>query len=680
MEKPIVQILDPATGTGTFLRQVILQIYHVFRTERKFTSQDDFINKWNEYVDENLLPRINGYEIMMAPYAVAHMKLAMLLQKTGYRFHGKNRLNVFLTNSLEKAGHDEHQMSLFYDALADESIAANKVKKNEHINVCIGNPPYNAASQNSGEWIMDMIKEYKMEPGGMEKLNERNPKWINDDYVKFIRLCEEYISTCGDGILAFINPHGFIDNPTFRGMRWNLLRKFDEIYILDLHGNSNRKEKCPNGSKDENVFDIQQGVSINFFIKSKKNHKMMADVFHADLWGTREYKYQFLLSHALKSIEFEKVNYQEPLYLFRQQDGEKREIYDEGFSVTELFDINGVGITTAHDDFVISENKDELLHKFNRFKKTDIDTVDLYQEFNVNRKAGWDISEGWRNLQEVSDLSSYIKPISYRPFDIKFIFYEDKLVWRTVRKIMEHFILGENVGLVTARSNKSDECTHFYVSKYMMETKCGERTTQSAIFPLYRYQEYYGKVKRIPNFKKEVVNKIEESIGMKMSDEDTKFTPVMLLDYIYSVLYSRKYREKYNDFLKIDFPKIPYPRDYEEMQTMAEYGKELRSIHLMEAAISTDEIYFEGDGTNIIEAVKYQDSRIYINKTQYFTGLNDSIWNVGIGGYYPLQKWLKDRKGTVMTQKRIDHYRYIIAAQRETCRLMDMIDDYYEVK
>ena len=681
VEVPVVQVLDPATGTGTFLRQVIMQIYHTFGKTGHFVSQEDFLNQWNDYVDENLLPRINGYEIMMAPYAVAHMKLAMLLQQTGYRFNGENRLNVFLTNALEKPGHSEYQMTLWSDPLATESIAANITKKNRYINVCIGNPPYNAASQNNGEWIFELIKEYKMEPGGVQKLNERNLKWLNDDYVKFIRLCEKYISIAGEGVVAFVNPHGFIDNPTFRGMRWNLLRKFDKIYVLDLHGNSNRKEKCPDGSKDENVFDIKQGVSINFFIKSPKRHNMMAEVYHADLWGIREHKYQYLLENSIKSVHFERIDYQDPLYLFRAQDNNTKMIYDMGISLTELFGVNGVGITTAHDDFVISEDENILLKRFKEFQVSDVEKENLYEKFKVKEKNGWDITEGWSNLQGQVDLSQYIKPISYRPFDNRYIFYEDKLVWRTVRKINDNFVLGDNLGIVTARSNKSDECTHFYISKYMMETKCGERTTQSAIFPLYIYSENFGKISRRLNLNKEILSKIETIIGGSIDDSlEAEFKPEALVDYIYAVLYSRVYRKKYHDFLMIDFPKVPYPRNRDEFCKMSQLGAKLRKLHLFEEELDCSSILYCESGNNLIEQIKFEANRVYINKSQYFENVSETAWNMNIGGYNPLQKWLKDRKLTMMTEKRIAHYSYMVAALKKTSEIMDEIDHYYEVR
>lgn len=637
IEKPIVQILDPATGTGTFLRQVILQIYHVFRTEGKFTSQEDFIEKWNEYVDTNLLPRVNGYEIMMAPYAVAHMKLAMLLQKTGYRFQGKNRLNVFLTNSLEKAGNDEHQMSLFYDALADESIAANKVKKNKYINVCIGNPPYNAASQNSGEWIMDMIKEYKMEPGGMQKLNERNPKWINDDYVKFIRLCEEYISTCGEGILAFINPHGFIDNPTFRGMRWNLLRKFDEIYILDLHGNSNRKEKCPDGSKDENVFDIQQGVSINFFVKNKKNHKMMADVFHADLWGVRDYKYDFLLKHSINNVDFTRVDVVSPEYNFKPTDVSLKSEYELGFAIDELFNKYSVGIVTAKDKILINSNKDELLRNVSEYYKIEAD-------------------------------DSKVFPIYYRPLDQQYIYYDTKLLERSRENIMSSFYY-DNIGLITARSNKGEDCSQFLVTDMMSEAKCGERTTQSALFPLYMYSFNMGIPEKNLNLNSEILSEIESHLNMKLNED---FSPEDLLAYIYCVLYSRDYRDKYKEFINASFPRIPYPDDATEFKRKVLIGTKLINTHLMKnmPESSEDDRFLLG---RTFEKVKYKNEIVYVDGEVGFNGVEQNIWNFVMCGYQPLQKWSKDRKGLIFKAEDIAQFRKMQFCIKRTIELMEEI-------
>lgn len=638
VETPIVQILDPATGTGTYLRQVILQIYHIFRTEGHFVSNEDFYKQWNEYVDKQLLPRMFGYEIMMAPYAVAHMKLAMLLQKTGYNFQGKSRLNVFLTNSLEKPGNSEAQMSLFYDPLANESIEANIIKKKECINVCIGNPPYNAASVNSGKWIMDMIKEYKMEPGGMQKLNEKNPKWINDDYVKFIRLCEEYITKNGEGIVAFINPHGFIDNPTFRGMRWNLLRKFDLIYILDLHGNSNRKEKCPDGSKDENVFDIQQGVSINFFVKSKKRRNMMAEVYHADLWGLRDYKYDYLLHHCVDNVDFKKVEVVEPEYNFKPTNLGLKSEYMQGFAVDELFEKYSVGVVTAKDKVLINSDKEQLL-----------------------RNVG--------DYYNITPDESKVHPIYYRPLVKEYIYYDTTLLERSRENIMSSFY-EDNIGLITARSNKGDDCSQFLVTDIMSEAKCGERTTQSALFPVYMYYDEFGVRKRTLNMKTEIIKKIEDSLGGCNAD---KLPPEDILAYIYAVLYSEQYREKYKEFINASFPRIPYPNSKATFSKLVILGRKLMDLHMLH---DLPNIGFDDDVMigKTLDKVKYADETIYINKTDGFSGVPKNVWEFVMCGYQPIQKWLKDNKGMIFSQKSIKQLRDMQHCIQETIIIMQEIN------
>uniref|UniRef100_UPI0025BA9E60 Eco57I restriction-modification methylase domain-containing protein n=1 Tax=Flavobacterium sp. UBA6195 TaxID=1946554 RepID=UPI0025BA9E60 len=412
-----VQILDPATGTGTFLAEVVKHIH------KKFEGQQGI---WSKYVTNDLIPRLNGFELLMASYAMAHLKMDMLLTETGYKpttppdghpskGGESQRLKIFLTNSLEEA-HPDTQ-TLFSSWLSDEADQANAIKRDAPVMVVIGNPPYSGESANKGEWIMNLMEDYKKEPGGKEKLKERNPKWINDDYVKFMRFGQHFIDKNGSGILAFINPHGFLDNPTFRGMRWNLLKTYDKIYTIDLHGNSNKKETSPDGSIDQNVFDIKQGVSINFFIKKEGNKKdKLAEVFHFDLYGIRDGKYDFLNNNCLKSIKFENIDLKEPLYLFSKTDNLKNEFYQKGFSVNDFFTINGVGLTTAHDEFVINESKEKLLSYFVEFQNTERDTELLHQKFNVKKKNGWNILEGYDNIKNENNLDKYIKKISYRPF------------------------------------------------------------------------------------------------------------------------------------------------------------------------------------------------------------------------------------------------------------------------
>ena len=325
-----VQILDPATGTGTFLAEVVNQIYDRYRDNQGI---------WQQYVEQHLLPRLNGFEILMASYAVAHIKLDMLLAETGYQHNTDKRLHVYLTNSLEESNNEPR--TLFAQWLSREATEANVIKRDYPVMVMIGNPPYSGESQNKGKWVMSLMESYKKEPGGKSQLNERNPKWLNDDYVKFIRIAQDYIEKNGEGIIGFINPHGYLDNPTFRGMRWNLLKTFDKIYTIDLHGNSKKKETCPDGSKDENVFDIMQGVSINLFVKTGKKAKdELGKVYHKDLYGLRKNKYDFLDEATIESVGYKELQPKEPMYFFVPKDFELQEEYDNGFKIDELFKVS----------------------------------------------------------------------------------------------------------------------------------------------------------------------------------------------------------------------------------------------------------------------------------------------------------------------------------------------------
>src|SRR5690606_34899978 len=374
-----VQILDPATGTGTFLAETVKYIHS------KFKGMEGM---WSKYVKDDLIPRLNGFELLMASYAMAHLKMDMLLQETGYKSTDDQRFRIFLTNSLEEAHKDSG--TLFSSWLSDESAQANALKRDTPVMVVIGNPPYSGESANKGKWIMDLMEDYKKEPGGKEKLKERNPKWINDDYVKFIRFAQYFINKNGNGVMAFINPHGFLDNPTFRGMRWNLLNEFDKIYTIDLHGNSKKKETAPDGSVDQNVFDIMQGVSINLFVKTgNKKANELGQVFHYDLYGKRELKYDFLIENNINSVDFDLVNYTSPDYYFYNQNMELKKQYNNGFKIDKLFLLNGVGLTTAHDDFVIKSSFNELKNFYEDFRNTERDADILHNKFKVKFKNGW---------------------------------------------------------------------------------------------------------------------------------------------------------------------------------------------------------------------------------------------------------------------------------------------------
>lgn len=675
-EVPAVQILDPATGTGTFLRQTILQIYDNFKSKHKGESEAQIKEAWNEYVPKHLLPRLNGFEIMMAPYSVAHMKLAMVLKDTGYDFNDKQRLNVFLTNSLEEPGNDEYQLTLFEnDPLAFESIEANQAKKNNGINVIIGNPPYSGESANKGKWIMNLMDDYKKEPGGRIKLQEQNYKWINDDYVKFIRYAQTFIDKVKFGIMAYICPHGFIDNPTFRGMRWNLLQTYNKVYILNLHGNAKKKETALDGSKDENVFDIQQGVSIVIFIKSNSNDTTQQIVNYYDVYGTRDKKYDFLNNTDIKKINWDLIPLIKPNYSFHYIENPIQDHYLNGISVRELFGLGTLGILSKRDSLVVDFTKNSLINKIEGFADQSIPIESLCELYNLplKDKDKWDAESARKSLLNC-DIEDEIVDILYRPFDNRKILYFDDLIARPNRKVFCHVAKKKNYCLIVCRqggaANQNYWDTVFITSSISDQNIY--RRGGGTVLPLYIYNDQYEC--RSVNLKEDLAIKLLKSIGIKYTDE----MALNLFDYIYAVLHSPKYREKYKEFLKIDFPRVPYPTNQESFWKLVEIGNKLRECHLMHTEFDFSDYTFVGEGTNEVVKPEYKNGRVYISKSQYFDNVPQTQWEQYIGGYQPLQKWLKDRKKTMLSTDDIEHYKKIIAALKLTEELMAEIDTVVE--
>ena len=608
-----VQILDPATGTGTFLAEVVNQIFD------KFNGMQGM---WQGYVNDHLLPRLHGFELLMASYAVAHLKLDMLLQQTGFN-HAENsrRLKIYLTNSLEEVHPDTG--TLWAQWLSDEASAANRIKRDSPVMVMIGNPPYSGESQNKGEWIMRLLEDYKKEPGGKMRLNERNPKWINDDYVKFIRLAQNYVERNKYGIIGFINPHGFLDNPTFRGMRWNLLSTFDKIYTINLHGNYKKKEVCPDGSPDENVFDIQQGVSINLFIKTgEKKASELGKVYYYDLYGKREEKYDFLTNTPFSEVKYQELQPVAPMYFFVPKDFGLMDEYEKGVSISSLFSLGGMGITTGHDKEMVS-----------------------LQSFK----------------------SDYNFQYSYRPFDIRWINYDVKQITRARANVMNN-LKKPNIALCLIKVNSSSDG----LFKVLMSAGLTDKTILSSkdnanVFPLYLYTKEFGEEKKNPNLKKEEWQKFNDAVGKET-------TPEEILAYIYAVLHSLSYRERYKEFLKVDFPRIPLPKTAKEFNRLTAIGQQLIDLHLMNNTQSWKcTTTFPEVGSQQVDFQEWKDGQVWINDKQYFGNVPESVWEFYIGGYQPAQKWLKDRKGRTLSFDEIKHYLHIIHALEETERLMKEI-------
>ena len=640
-----VQILDPATGTGTFLAEVVKHIH------KKFGGQQGI---WSNYIETHLLPRLNGFELLMASYAMAHLQMDLLLTETGYKPTKDQRFRIYLTNSLEESHPDTG--TLFANWLSSEANEANFIKRDSPVMCIIGNPPYNAESSNKGEWIVKLMQDYKKEPGGKEKLKEQNSKAINDDYVKFLRYGQHFIEKNGSGVLAFINPHGFLDAPTFRGMRWNLLKTYDKIYTIDLHGNSKKKETSIDGSIDQNVFDIMQGVSINLFVKTgNKKSNELGKVFHYDLFGKRDLKYDFLYENSINTISFKELLNIEPNYFFVEKDFKEQSNYDKGFSLNELFILNNVGIVTSKDIILVNENKETLLKNVNEY-------------YNINGNP---------------DL---IKKLSYRPFDLKFVYYDTKLLERAREKVMCHFIEKKNIALNLNKNGRSLTSHNYFLSNQITDKNLVSSLDSVNTFPLYLYPETNGQLSteieetRKPNLKPEIVALIAKHLKLQFQSEKERnsvssFAPIDILDYIYAVLHSPTYRETYKEFLKIDFPKIPYPKDTNTFWQLVKLGAQIREIHLLESNVVENYItQFNVIGDNNVEKIKFENGKVYINETQYFDNVPEIAWNFYIGGYQPAQKWLKDRKEKILNFDDIFHYQKIIVALTETERIMKEID------
>ena len=678
---PKVQILDPAAGTGTFLAQVVTRIHE----ER--SSQTGV---WSSYVKQELLPRLNGFEVLMAPYAMAHLKLEMILQQTGCKLNSE-RLRIFLTNSLEE--HTDHgALSMDLLGLATESEEANRIKEDAPVMVVLGNPPYSGISSNKGDWITSKINEYKYIDN--KHFGERK-HWLNDDYVKFIRYGQYFIDRNGEGLLAYINNHGFLDNPTFRGMRWHLLRSFDKIFILDLHGNSKRKERSPDGSPDKNVFDIQQGVSINLFVKTgKKPDGALGKIFHFDLFGERESKYEFLRHHSLNKVKFKSLKPAAPHYFFTPRDYSLESEYQKGFSVADLMPVNVSGIVTMGDKFAIADTETELRNRLTDFLSKSLSESELKQKFSLGKNYAKWITDNKGKIVLKDD--KYVK-ISYRPFDEKWTHFDNKLLWRWRVNVMRHFLAGENVGLVLSKQFKaSPGYHHVFVTKEIFESSLVSNKTGEIGygFPLYLYpdadseqQNLGDRSSRKPNMDMDLVKEIAANLKMEFAYEDEQrpnaFFPEDLLDYIYAVLHSPGYRETYQELLKTDFPRAPFPADKEQFRTLAELGAELRALHLMESekmSMNKPITEYTESGDDIVRQVKREKDKVRINKTQYFAKIPEVAWNFYIGGFQPAQKYLKDRKNRRLTLDEIDHYQKIIIALVETTKIMQKIDAHLPLK
>lgn len=664
-----VQILDPATGTGTFLAEVIKNIAPKVKSVAP--------GGWSSYIENELIPRLHGFEILMASYAMCHMKIDMILTELGYHpTSTAPRLSVFLTNSLEE-GEAANMTLPFAQWLSNEVKFANTIKRDMPIMCVIGNPPYLGEGGRTTGWLGNLMEDYKKEPGGKVKLKERNSKWLNDLYVKFMRMSSYFIEKNGEGILGFITNHGYLDNPTFRGMRWHLLKTFDKIWILDLNGSAKKKLSTVSDVTDKNVFDIMQGVSIIIAVKFRapRPHEL-AKVYHAELRGSRAMKYQVLSVESIYGEMFKELDYKAPQYALARQDLTEIDTYSNGFLLSEFMPLHGNGIVTKRDSLNIHDSRagvEAVAH----------DIVNLSEsDFRLKYKLKADVRD-WRYewaKQDVQDRypAVPVEKIGYRIFDTRFIFYSGRsrgLVGWPVPQVMENYINGDNIGLLASKAHRDASFAHAFVTDKPTEAIHFSATTGSnAInFPLYIYPSGSGIASgRTVNYSKELFAKIQT---LATDHDHAAPDELDVFDYIYAVLYSPTYRKVYSDFLKVDYPRIPWPESAEYFWALSSEGTQLRELHLMKAdAVANAHYPLLGEDNNVVGLVKYENGKLWINPQQWFEGTPECIDTFYIGGYKPPFKWLKDRQGMALSYSDIRHVQKIIEVVRCSVSVMDKID------
>lgn len=674
-----VTLLDPAAGTMTFVARATREAAEEFASKYGAGAVEGFLT-------DHVLENFYAFELMMAPYAVGHLKMSFLLEEMGHELGDDERFQLYLTNTLEMERLDQTKLPQL-KPLAEESDLAGEVKEETPILVVLGNPPYSGHSSNKGEWIRNRIDDYKKIDE--EPLGERNPKWLQDDYVKFLRFAEWKIDREGEGVVGMITNHSWLDNPTFRGMRWHLLETYDEIKVLDLHGNSLKKETTPEGGKDENVFDIRQGVAISLFVKREDGEgKGRATVRHEDVWGLREEKYAWLGAHDVESTEWTELTPRKEFYLFVPRDEAALERYNEFPKVTDIFPVNSVGIVTSRDSFVVNFERDALEERISVFSNEGLTDEDIRDRFGLEDTGEWALADAREAVQHDEDWRSRITEVTYRPFDERWLFYHSALVERGREDVMRHMLAGENLSICVGRAGQvtgGESWDVVYTARRPEDFNLFYRGGNQN-FPLYLYpdtsndlfENVEGAAERRPNLHSQLLPSLEEAYGERPSPED-------VLRYVYAILYADSYREKYADFLRINFPRIPFTADSDLFDHLAELGWRLIDLHLLDSPELADPVAkFHGEGNNEVARLKRDGFRYdtewerkYINEDQYFGPVPLELWEYQIGGYQVLRKWLKDRKERKLWTDEIRTYCRIVTAIQKTIEIQEEIDALY---
>jgi predicted helicase len=664
-----VTVLDPAAGTLSFI------------TEAVQCATKEFTEKYGDggkqkFIKEHILNDFYAFELMMAPYAIGHIKFSFIIEEEGYKLTEDERPKFYLTNTLEMKTLEKTNLPLM-SALSEESHLAETVKKETPILVIMGNPPYSVSSMNKSDFIKEAMKVYKE-----DVKNERNIQPLSDDYIKFIRFAQWKIDQSKKGIVGMITNNSFLSGLIHRGMRKKLLESFNEIYILNLHGNSRIGEKTPEGGKDENVFDIIPGVSISLFIKYEEQEGLKK-VYYQDVFGLRENKYNFLENHSFRTTDWKELKPVEPYYFFVEKDFPSQEKYNKFISVTKIFDRFTIGVKTSRDNFVVGFTKGEIEQRLSVFT-SDLDDETVKRALNLKDTPYWNVEIAREKLKKI-DWRKYTRQYTYRPFDIRYICYLTDLIDRDRWDLMQDFF-EENFGLAVGRQGQvvgsEDLWNLAFVTENIIDLNLFYRGGEQ-LFPLYIYpssdknhlfEESAGQKEKSPNLNSNLIKQLNKTYKINV-------TPEQIFYYIYSVLFSNIYREKYAEFLKIDFPRIPFTANYDLFIKMNELGKQLLNLHLLSSSELHNPISkFRGQDSGIVEKVKYdeEDMRVYINNDNYFDSVEKVVWEYQIGGYQVCNKWLKDRKGRILSLIETEQYCKIVTAIAKTIEIQQEIDNLYQ--
>jgi uncharacterized protein (DUF433 family) len=674
-----VTVLDFATGTGTFLIEVLERIFDEIGGAGSAKAP--------LVVRDHILKNIYGFEYLIAPYTIAHLKLSQHLrdkEEEAERDAGElgpqegERFQVFLTNTLEPI---DPEPNYLLPELSHETEAAQEIKE-KPILVITGNPPYSGHSRNNGPAATKSVEAYRR--GYPELSKPGQGKWLQDDYVKFIRFAQEKMDEVEEGVVGIITNHSFLDNPTFKGMRASLIESFDQLYFIDLHGNAKKKERAPDGSADENVFDIEQGVAISILVKRPGLAK---GVWRADWWGDRQSKYERAALERFAPAMFEPVEIAPPLFLFTQRDVAAEKDYSKLWSVATIFGRNGdpaPGIVTTHDEFAVSFSPIEAVAKVRQLLATK--TEDEARElFRLCMQSQWSYERAKRELPEL-DVESAVTRIAYRPFDERFTIWNSNVAVHRRLRMTEH-MRRPNVALITTRLTKDEPWP--FAADTVPAHKLGSRYDISYSFPLYLYPEEDGQ----PPRQTALLAPVDPFAGRDRIENispgfrrwiDARYgaspTPEQVFGYVYAVLHAPTYRSAYADFLRTDFPRVPFPETFDEFKTLAALGWALAEMHLMRREPrDAPRARYIGKGNNRVEKSRWSEKErtVWMNPTQGFAGVTPEVWAFTIGGYPVLEKYLKSRKERTLTLDEIEHVERVVAVLGSTIRQMELIDEAY---